>query len=134
MKNMEFFLVRIFLYLDWIQENTDQKKPRIYELFTQYFEKTNQHGRKTKVAVGWEGHTLLLLRGWRYGEVYRLKWAGLHDSNNYVSFRTYSYLWFILENSVKIIYLEFLLCENKKKVRKMFEEKQEFSTRKHIFF
>ena len=23
--NTEFFLVRIFLYLDWIQENTDQK-------------------------------------------------------------------------------------------------------------
>ena len=24
--NTEFFLLRIFLYLDWIQENTDQKK------------------------------------------------------------------------------------------------------------
>ena len=24
--NTEFFQVRIFLYLDWIQENTDQKK------------------------------------------------------------------------------------------------------------
>ena len=27
--NTEFFLVRIFLYLDWIQENVDQKKLRI---------------------------------------------------------------------------------------------------------
>ena len=32
---MEFFLVRIFLYSDWIQENTDQKKLRIWTLFTQ---------------------------------------------------------------------------------------------------
>ena len=31
----EFFLVRIFLYLDWIQENTDQKKLRIWTFFTQ---------------------------------------------------------------------------------------------------
>ena len=30
----EFFLVRIFLYLDLIQENTDQKKLRIWTLFT----------------------------------------------------------------------------------------------------
>ena len=30
-----FFLVRVFLYSDWIQENTDQKKLRIYTLFTQ---------------------------------------------------------------------------------------------------
>ena len=29
------FLVRIFLYLDWIQEDTDQKKLRIWTLFTQ---------------------------------------------------------------------------------------------------
>ena len=29
------FLVRIFLYSDWIQENTDQKKLRIWTLFTQ---------------------------------------------------------------------------------------------------
>ena len=33
--NTEFFLVSIFLYLDWIQENTDQKKLRIWILFTQ---------------------------------------------------------------------------------------------------
>ena len=25
--NTEFFLIRIFLYSDWKQENTDQKKP-----------------------------------------------------------------------------------------------------------
>ena len=31
----EFFLVRIFLYLDWMQENTDQKKLRIWTLVTQ---------------------------------------------------------------------------------------------------
>ena len=29
------FLVRIFLYLDWIQENTDQKKLPIWTLLTQ---------------------------------------------------------------------------------------------------
>ena len=34
-RNTEFFLVRIFLYSDWIQENTDQKKLRIRTLFTQ---------------------------------------------------------------------------------------------------
>ena len=32
--NTEFFLVRIFLYSDWIQENMDQKKLRIWTLFT----------------------------------------------------------------------------------------------------
>ena len=32
--NMEFFLVRIFLYSDWIRENTDHKKLRIWTLFT----------------------------------------------------------------------------------------------------
>ena len=26
--NTEFFLVRIFLYSDWVQENTDQEKLR----------------------------------------------------------------------------------------------------------
>ena len=31
----EFFLVRIFLYSNWIQENTDQKKLRIWILFKQ---------------------------------------------------------------------------------------------------
>ena len=34
--NTEFFLVRIFLYLDWIQKNVDQKKLRIWTLFTQW--------------------------------------------------------------------------------------------------
>ena len=29
------FQVRIFLYPDWIQENTDQKNLRIWTLFTQ---------------------------------------------------------------------------------------------------
>ena len=34
--NTEFFLVRILLYSDWIQENTNQKKLRIWKLFTQW--------------------------------------------------------------------------------------------------
>ena len=34
--NTEVFLVRIFLYSDWIQKNTDQKKLRIWTLFTQW--------------------------------------------------------------------------------------------------
>ena len=33
--NTEFFLVYIFLYLDWIQENTDQKF-RIWTIFMQW--------------------------------------------------------------------------------------------------
>ena len=32
--NKEFFLIRIFLFSNWIQENTDQKKLRIWTLFT----------------------------------------------------------------------------------------------------
>ena len=32
--NKEFFLVRIFPFSDWIRENTDQKKLRIWTLFT----------------------------------------------------------------------------------------------------
>ena len=36
----EFFLVRIFLYSDWIQENTEQKKLCIWTLFTKWFSKT----------------------------------------------------------------------------------------------
>ena len=32
--NTEFFLVRIFLHLNWIWENTEQKKLRIWTLFT----------------------------------------------------------------------------------------------------
>ena len=35
--NTELFLVRIFLYSDWIQKNTDQKHLRIWILFTQCF-------------------------------------------------------------------------------------------------
>ena len=35
--NGVFFLVRIFLYSDWLQENTDQKKLRICTLFTWQF-------------------------------------------------------------------------------------------------
>ena len=34
-QNTELFLVRSFLYLDWIQENTDQKQLRIWTLFMQ---------------------------------------------------------------------------------------------------
>ena len=33
--NTKFFLVRIYLYSVRIQENTDQKKPRIWTLFMQ---------------------------------------------------------------------------------------------------
>ena len=40
--NTEFFLVRIFLYSDWIQENTDQKQLRIWTLFTQCLHFTNK--------------------------------------------------------------------------------------------
>ena len=32
----EFFQVLIFLYLDWIQENADQKNFRIWTLFTEW--------------------------------------------------------------------------------------------------
>ena len=35
--NMEFVLVRIFLYLYWILENTNQKKLHIWTLFTQCY-------------------------------------------------------------------------------------------------
>ena len=35
--NKQFFLVRIFLHSDWIQENTDHKKLHISTLFTQCF-------------------------------------------------------------------------------------------------
>ena len=34
--NTEFFLVRIFPYLNWIRENTDKKNLRICTLFTQW--------------------------------------------------------------------------------------------------
>ena len=33
--NAEFFLILFLLYSDWIQENTDQKKLRIWILFAQ---------------------------------------------------------------------------------------------------
>ena len=33
--NTDFFLVRIFVYAVRVQENTDQKKIRIWTLFTQ---------------------------------------------------------------------------------------------------
>ena len=35
--NTDFFLVHILLYSDWIQENTDQKKIRIWTLLTQWY-------------------------------------------------------------------------------------------------
>ena len=34
--NTEFFMVCIILYSDWTQEDTDQKKLRIWTLFTQW--------------------------------------------------------------------------------------------------
>ena len=40
--NTEFFLVRIFSYLDLIREITDQKKIRIWILFTQYIAQSVQ--------------------------------------------------------------------------------------------
>ena len=40
--NTEFFLVRIFLYSDRIQKNTDQKKLRLWTLFTQCKFKRNE--------------------------------------------------------------------------------------------
>ena len=44
----EFFLVRISPYLDWIQENTDQKKLRIWALFTQWILSVNNQREKMK--------------------------------------------------------------------------------------
>ena len=40
--NTKFFLVRIFLYSVLIQENTDQKKLRIWTLFTQWQARRNE--------------------------------------------------------------------------------------------
>ena len=40
--NTELFLVRIFLYSDWMQENTDQKLLRICTLFTHFWLKTKE--------------------------------------------------------------------------------------------
>ena len=51
--NTEFFLVRIFLYLDWIQENTDQKKLRIWILFMHHAVKV------------WNGRGILGRNAWR---------------------------------------------------------------------
>ena len=45
--NTGFFLVRIFPYLNWILENTDQKKPRIWTLFKDWTCK--EHG----VSMSW---------------------------------------------------------------------------------
>ena len=47
----EFFLVRIFLYLDWMQENKDQKKLRIWTLsvFTQC--DSNNRIRNVKMVI-----------------------------------------------------------------------------------
>ena len=45
-RNTEFFLVRILLYSDWIQENTDQKKLRIWTIFKQCKEEIIRKIRK----------------------------------------------------------------------------------------
>ena len=54
--NTEFFLVRIFQYSVWIQENTDQNKFRIWTLFThlklQYFQR-----REPKRVTCWKSPT-----------------------------------------------------------------------------
>ena len=47
--NMEFSLVRIFLYSDWTKENTDQKKLRIWTLFTQCANQSDANGLSLKV-------------------------------------------------------------------------------------
>ena len=55
--NTELFLFRIFLYSDWIQENTDQKSLRIWTLFTQWmsenvcFNSIRRCGSKTFVTI-----------------------------------------------------------------------------------
>ena len=54
--NTEFFLVRIFLYLFWMQENTDQKKLRIWTLFTQW-RKLRQKKRKFEKSKEDDGGT-----------------------------------------------------------------------------
>ena len=46
--NTELFLVRLFLYSDWIQENKDQKKLRIWTLFMQYVLLDESHKPKQK--------------------------------------------------------------------------------------
>ena len=44
--NTEFFLVRIFLYSDWVQENTDRKKPRIWTVSMQLQPFLNRGSKK----------------------------------------------------------------------------------------
>ena len=48
--NTDFFLARIFLYSVRIQENTDQKKLRIWTLFTQCLEDFNFATRNKDLA------------------------------------------------------------------------------------
>ena len=49
--NTEFFLVRIFLYSVRIQENTDQRKLRIWPLFTQWWRKITGKCRLAKKNI-----------------------------------------------------------------------------------
>ena len=64
--NTEFFQVRIFLYLDWIQrftvqtqETTDQKKLRIWTLFMQCYGSQNVSSKRvTRWDNGGDSRTL----------------------------------------------------------------------------
>ena len=51
---MDFFLVHIFLYSVRIQENTDQKKLRVWALFTQCLQNNllNNDGKIDGVTIG----------------------------------------------------------------------------------
>ena len=49
--NTEFLLVRIFLYLDWIQENTYQKKNPYLDTFHAVF-KTQQTNKQPVLLSG----------------------------------------------------------------------------------
>ena len=61
--NMELFLVRIFLYSDWIQENTAQKKIRIRTLFTQCWKQLWRYSLKHHVTIHLNLKIPILLHG-----------------------------------------------------------------------
>ena len=61
--NMELFLVRIFLYSDWIQENTAQKKIRIRTLFTQCWKQLWRYSLKHHVTIHLNLNIPILLHG-----------------------------------------------------------------------
>ena len=75
------------------------------------------HGTKFEAVVGWEDNLSVLLGRWNYGK--RIDWSGggLDDSRKYGSFRPHSYWLLSFEN------FELLVCENKKNLRKMFQDR-----------